>query len=724
METERTPPARLSSPEDLRHGAPLPEAPPEWLQPAMAVNGIGSFAWDIREGTIDWDALASRILGVRSDELGRDPDRLLQLLEPADADLVVERVKRAVEEESQVGAYLRLTAPEGEQRSVRFRARVIRDPDDDLPIRMIGFVWEAEAEQRKRHRNDRQLAARHARSDFLQEASRSLAEATTVYDVARVFSRLPFPDSAPDGRVLALLDGGRMEVVDLPTEGEQPVRVMNGAGLDAPHPGVTAVREHQPVFLDSPEQYQREYPDAWPYAEAFGRRAWAFLPLLVGGRVLAVCMVSYLHEREFSEEDRALLTTVAGLIAQALGRARLHDAEHELATGLQQVLLPRRVPQIPGLHTAVRYLPAGSGLHIGGDWYDVIQVPGGRTVLVVGDVQGHDVHAAGVMGQLRVALRAYAAEGHPPEAVLSRACRFLADLDTGLFATCVYVDIDVARDTVDVLRAGHPDPVVRHADGSSTVRGVPGGLPLGVDPDESYPVTRIDLDPGDTLLLASNGLLESRRADPDAGVEHLREVLADPIEAFEQPAEEAADFDEPLGEAEHPMLEALADRIIDDAADEAGREDDIALLLMRWDAVPDGTGTRWLRRTVAQADLARISEVRADLREAAQRWNVADLADTAELLVSEVVTNALVHTDGDTVLTVQLSGSGGRRRLRVEVEDDSGQWLRRRTPGEQASSGRGLLLVEQLADAWGVQPKGDGKRVWFELSEDSTDLSN
>ncbi|MHA6759135.1 SpoIIE family protein phosphatase [Streptacidiphilus sp. PAMC 29251] len=331
----------------------------------------------------------------------------------------------------------------------------------------------------------------------------------------------------------------------------------------------------------------------------------------------------------------------------------------------------------------------------------MVPLPGGHVGLVIGDVQGHDVHAAGVMGQLRIALRAYAAEGHPPAAVMSRASRFLADLDTGHFATCLYVEVNVDYGAAYAVRAGHLDPLVRRADGSSAVQPVAGGLPLGIDPENSYPVTRFTLDPGEMLLLCTDGLVETRTVDIDEGMERLRLAIGGA-----QPQPQGPD-----------ALEALADRIATSAADSHERDDDIALLLLRWEG-PAEARPRQLRRRIPQADLQQISEVRGELRDAVRRWGVGDLADTVELLTSEMVTNALVHTDRDALLTARLyqeGGPAGPARLRVEVDDESDLWPKRRTPGEQASSGRGLMLVEALADAWGVDPRGSGKRMWFEL---------
>ena len=185
-------------------------------------------------------------------------------------------------------------------------------------------------------------------------------------------------------------------------------------------------------------------------------------------------MAGFTHPVTFTPDERSVLTTVARMLAQALSRAGAAETERELTDGLQRSMLPTLGPEIPGMTVAARYVPTGGGLQVGGDWYDMIALPSGRFALVIGDVQGHDVRAAGLMGQLRIALRAYASEGHPPDAVLSRASRFLhgvtndsaADLTDLRFATCLYVEVDPVSGVLDIARAGHPDPAIRMADGT------------------------------------------------------------------------------------------------------------------------------------------------------------------------------------------------------------------------------------------------------------------
>ncbi|MFI9272328.1 SpoIIE family protein phosphatase [Kitasatospora sp. NPDC052896] len=679
------------------------DSTPEWLEPAMAANGIGSFDWDIRRDVLAGDARACAILGLENGAFDGTSAAFLALLHPEDAPVVRRRVERAVAELGQCGAYYRTVFPGGELHAVRFRGRVLADAFG-RPSRMVGFVWDATVELRKRENAGRQAALREERSRFIKEAARALSEAVTVRDVARVFTELPLPGLPPDGLVLVALETGRLQVLGASGYTPEAVAAYDRTPLDPYQPTAEAIRRRVPVFIASQAEYQRRYPEAWPRAIGTGRSAWAFLPLVASGRAIGVCVVSFDESRELDADERTLLSTLGGLVAQSLARARLHDAEHELAAGLQRVMLPRTVPAVPGVTTAVRYLAAGSGLQIGGDWYDVVPLPGGHVGLVIGDVQGHDVHAAGIMGQLRIALRAYAAEGHPPAAVMARASRFLADLDTDHFATCTYAEVNVDYGVVYAVRAGHLDPVVRRADGTASVVSVVGGLPLGVAPDQEYQVTRFSLDPGETVVLCTDGLVESRTTDLDSGIARLCAAAAGDLGPF-------------VHGGPGP-LEELADKITARAAaDSTEREDDIALLLLRWDGPQGGQAAQQLRRRIGQADLARVAELRGELRDALRRWGVAELIDTAELLASELVTNAIRHTDRDAMFTARLyRGDGREPRLRIEVEDESDLWPKRRTPGEQASSGRGLMLVEALADAWGVEPRGSGKRMWFELS--------
>ena len=303
--------------------------------------------------------------------------------------------------------------------------------------------------------------------------------------------------------------------------------------LDTDYPAAEVVRTGRAVYLSSPEAYKDRYPATWPLAQRVR-------PPVLGvpaadrrgphdGRLDGGASPT---RSAFTPDERSVLTTVARMLAQALSRAGVAESERELTDGLQRSMMPTLGPEIPGMSVAARYVPTGGGLQVGGDWYDMIPLPGGRFALVIGDVQGHDVRAAGLMGQLRIALRAYASEGHRPDAVLSRASRFLhghrpTPRTTRTPATCASRPACTSRSTrrpgsLDIARAGHPDPAIRMADGTVLTRPTAGGLPLGIDPDADYPTTRLVLEPGETMLLCTDGLIETGGHDLDTGWQRIR----------------------------------------------------------------------------------------------------------------------------------------------------------------------------------------------------------
>lgn len=328
----------------------------------------------------------------------------------------------------------------------------------------------------------------------------------------------------------------------------------DGVGLDARIPGVETLTTGRPLFFESMEKLADAYPGI-PMDADVGARA--FLPLIASGRPVGSCILGFDQPRGFSPEERTVLTALAGLIAQALQRAQRYDTEAALARGLQDALLPHRLPVVEHVDTIGRYLSGTQGMEVGGDWYDVIET-GRGLALVIGDVQGHGVAAAATMGQLRSAVRAFGLSGHDPQEIMSATNRLLIDLDPGQFASCCYVVLDPATGFAQAVRAGHPQPVLRHPDGRTEVLDLPGGVVLGVDPEASYPVTDLRLEPGAVLALFTDGLVEKAGTDIDEGIERLRSTLA---------------------EVGHAPLAETADRVIGRAGQDEDRPDDIALLL-------------------------------------------------------------------------------------------------------------------------------------------------
>ncbi|MCX4644284.1 SpoIIE family protein phosphatase [Streptomyces sp. NPDC055059] len=722
----------------MRTGDPLPP-----VGDVLAALDTGVWRWDNRAGLVTFDAEAARLLGLPASRVTLTEAAVRSRFHPVDWNEIYGVVQLAVAEGTLAEARLRIMDDQGVViRTVRSRSKPLVHGDSHA-YELIGTLQEvSEPSPGSAARTPVTGDWRRSREAFLLDAGRALAEAGSTEEVLRVAAGLSMPGFSPDGLAVFGVGGDRLTVIG--HHGHEPGEEgpFTDMPLDTDYPAAEVVRTGRAVYLSSPEQYRLRYQAAWPLAQRFQRQSWAFLPLIVAGRTIGTWMAAFAYPVSFTPDERSVLTTVARMLAQALSRAGITESERELTDGLQRSMLPTLGPEIPGMSVAARYVPTGGGLQVGGDWYDMIPLPTGRIALVIGDVQGHDVRAAGLMGQLRIALRAYAAEGHRPDAVLSRASRFLYGVTDSItygstggpgkgvekgseagdprFATCLYVEADPKTGILEIARAGHPDPAIRMTDGTVLVRPTAGGLPLGVDPDADYPTTRLTLEPGDTLLICTDGLIETGGHDLDTGWARIRGIL----EEHGGHGEHATDPDrlEDLADAlvravhgpfSHYTTGPLADR----------REDDIAVLLLARTGLPEApVPARRTAMTVAQAEPERVAAARQHLRELLHDWTDEDQVDSAVLMISEMLTNVLVHTDGDALLVAEVAG-GPARRLRAEVADASDHLPHRRHPGELASSGRGLVLMELLADRWGVDPKGEGKSIWFELYESSADVS-
>ncbi|MCT2541701.1 SpoIIE family protein phosphatase [Streptomyces atratus] len=685
----------------------------------LAATATGLWRWDNGSGTFTLDAEAARLLELPAGGGVFRESAVRSRFHPIDWNEIYGVVNLALAEGTLAEARLRIVDGTGRVlRTVRSRSKPFPPERPGGARRVLLGTLQEVAEP---HPGTTGAPAtvtgdwRRSREAFLLDAGRALAEARSTEEVLRVAASLSMPGFSPDGLAVFGIAGERLTVIGHHGHSVGDEDPFTDMPLETDYPAAEVVRTGRAIYLPSPEDYGRRYPVTWPLASRFGRRSWAFLPLIVAGRTMGAWMAGFKHPVSFTPDERSVLTTVARMLAQALTRAGVAETERELSLGLQRSMMPTLGPDIPGMTVAARYIPTGGGLQVGGDWYDMIPLPNGRIALVIGDVQGHDVRAAGLMGQLRIALRAYAAEGHRPDAVLSRASRFLSGLtdayedgeETGpRFATCLYAETDPETGTLDIARAGHPDPVVITADGTAMIHQTEGGMPLGVETDADYPTSRLTLEPGETIMLCTDGLIETGGHDMFSGWDRLRPVLEQQTADLEKLAD--ALVQAVHGPTSHYTTGPLADR----------REDDIALLLLRCDG---GTRRRPAPRrtalTIAQAEPERIAAARQQMRELLHDWADPEQVDAAVLMISEMATNVLVHTDGDALMLAQATGEHGGRRLRVEVSDGSDELPHRRRPGEMASSGRGLVLMEMLADAWGVDPRGAGKSIWFELYE-------
>ncbi|MFG2989352.1 SpoIIE family protein phosphatase [Streptomyces sp. NPDC048257] len=384
----------------------------------------------------------------------------------------------------------------------------------------------------------------------------TLTEAAHAQDVVEKAADQLVPSLGAHAMALLAEQDGRVRIVGHRGYSAQHVAELDGTSTSADTALTHILRSAAPLFFGDVGELLAAHPDA---AIEDGMAAWAFLPLIASKRPTGCLVLGYAHPRTFAPGERAVLTSIAGLIAQALDRARLYDAAHQLARSLQTGLLPHTLPRVPRLEVAARYLPAAYGLDIGGDFYDLIRIDDTTVAAAIGDVQGHNVNAAALMGQVRTAVHAGA--GAPPEEVLARTNRLVTDLEPGLFTSCLYIHIDLAGHTARLASAGHPPPVLRHAGGTTEMLDLPAGLLLGIDPGASYTAVEIPFCPGDLLALYTDGLVEA----PGRDIEEAIDAVA------------ACIHDAP----EHLPLADLADELIEHAHRDAPRTDDIALLLLR-----------------------------------------------------------------------------------------------------------------------------------------------
>ncbi|MEU9318343.1 SpoIIE family protein phosphatase [Streptomyces sp. NPDC048295] len=662
----------------------------------LAMNRTGSFEWDVEAGTLDMDDAGLLVFGLDPKTFDSRPETVLDRLEPSERTRLDVAIVEAIESgRSSYSVHFRVPMDNGRDQWTHIQARILRS-EDGRAHRIVGVVQDATAEVTHSAFVLDLEKRRQRQTSIVERTTSALSRAVTVDDVT---AALTGPGGlarlGADGLSLGLVENTTLSAIALSGDSMEAIGALGNAGLDRRFPLADTVLSGRPRFLTSVSALTRRYPVLAPHADRMKFRAAAYLPLVAQARSLGTLALFYRENTSFNADERNLCLGLAAIVAQSLQRAKLFDEEREFATGLQAAMLPRRIQEIEGGEIAVRYHAAWSGRQVGGDWYDVIGLPKNRFGIVVGDVQGHDTHAAAIMGQLRIALRAYAAEGHPPSTVLARASRFLAELDTDRFATCTYAQVDLASGTVRVVRAGHFGPLIRHMDGRVGSPQVRGGLPLGISTDfldEEFPETRLDLVPGETLVLYTDGLVEEPGADIDAGVQTLiNEVGAGPESA-----------------------QALADHLSDRLWERWGSGDDVALLVLRRSPDPGSPRAPRLHQYIHQADPEGLSDARTIVRQALTDWEMAELADDAELVTGELLVNVLLHTEGGAVLTLEVLPEPVRR-VRLSVQDRSSAWPRRRSPGETATSGRGLLLLDAVATRWGIEPRGEGKAVWCEI---------
>ncbi|MFY7568913.1 SpoIIE family protein phosphatase [Streptomyces sp. WI04-05B] len=428
------------------------------------------------------------------------------------------------------------------------------------------------------------------------------------------------------------------------------------------------------------------------------------VPMVAHDTVVGLAQFSRTKGSEpFGERDRALAWELAARTAVSIDNARLYRREHERALILQRSLLPPGDPEASGLDIACRYLPGNAATEVGGDWFDVIELPGNRTALVVGDVMGRGLRAAVAMGELRTAVRTLALLDLEPAEVLSaldeiarglgtpggvqqatRAARQPrdADLSEVYLATCIYAVYDSVTRRCTFANAGHLPPVLVEPGEDALMLDVPPGMPLGVG-GEPFEEVEVELPEGSLLALYTDGLVESRDHPLDEGLQAFVGALRDPS----------------------PQLEDVCDHVLSTLDTHHG-EDDIALLMARVQGLPEDSVGDWTLPREPRS----VGRAREYTRTQLTAWGLEPLIDTTELLVSELVTNALRYGEGEIRLRLLLD-----RMLVCEVWDAGLVQPRRRRARDTDEGGRGLQLVGLLSAAWGSRRTPRGKTVWFEL---------
>ncbi|MER6957229.1 MULTISPECIES: SpoIIE family protein phosphatase [unclassified Streptomyces] len=492
------------------------------------------------------------------------------------------------------------------------------------------------------------------------------------------------------------------------TEAEGPLmlrRVAQRAAEGVPEPATRPQELHT-------------WPDGTPPARALltGRpvqhrsgpagAAHATLVVPLRARDSALGIAQFVRHRDpsaFDDEDLLLAQEIAARAAVAVDNARRYTHARSAALTLQRSLLPRHTARQSAVDIASRYLPAGGQAGVGGDWYDVIPLSGARVALVVGDVVGHGIHAAATMGRLRTAVRTLADIDLPPDELLTHlddvVLRLSAesstdpdtDADAGtdtdgeeIGATCLYAVYDPVAGRCTLARAGHVVPVVVAVDGTADLLELPAGPPLGLG-GLPFEAAEIDLPEGSVLALYTDGLIEARDHDVETGLALLRQTLARPS----------------------PSLEATCDAVLDTLLP-TRPEDDVALLLARTHILGGDHVVSW----ELDADPAAVSQARSDVARQLGVWGLEELAFTAELVVSELVTNAVRY--GRPPILLRLIHD---RSLLCEVSDTSSTTPHLRRARVLDEGGRGLLLVAQLAEHWGTRHARCGKTVWAELGD-------
>jgi PAS domain S-box-containing protein len=654
----------------------------ERFRTAFANAPIGIGLIDIDGRWLEVNGSLSTLLGYSESELvGRMPWELSHPDDRADERKGFQQMVRGGAKS--YAAEKRLVHRDGQTVYVLLSVSLAHDADGEPR----GGIWQvvditerrqAELERSERMREQAARAEAEAVADTIQKIQRvtdAALEHLALDDLLRELASHIADILQVESATIFLLESGDEYLTVGATAG---LGVLADGKLQIPVGETFAGRvaaAGRPEVMDDAESAPAD-----PLLDGKGVTGMLGVPLVVEGRVSGVIQVASVAGRRFTREDESLLQLVADRAALAVEHARLYARELGIVETLQRSLLPESLPQVPGLLTAARYMPGGPGADVGGDWYDAISLDGGRLGIAMGDVVGHGIGAAALMGQLRNALRAYALDGNSPAQVVEKLDRLVQNLEAGRMATLVYMVIAPDLGSVEFSSAGHLPPLVLGPDGSAVY--LEGGrtLPLGVMPSAEYPQADAELEPGSTIVLYTDGLVEERGASIDRGLDALKEAVS--------------------GGPTEP--EALCDHIVATLLADRPATDDIAVLTVR--TVPMSAERLHL-------DLPTNPKALGTLRRTVGRWLEplgATTVESNDIQVSchEACSNAMEHGYRFREATVDVNAEFDGSEVLLTIAD-SGGWREKR----DSDRGRGLDLIRALMDSVEVDADDGGTVV-------------
>ena len=620
------------------------------------------------------NSAAARVLGHDPDDLvGRTAADVL----PAEAAREVMRNDAEVLSSGRAQVFEEVLPVDGSPRTFLSTKSPYLGPDG-RPAGLVGVA---------RDITDRKRMEGHQR--FLAESSAMLDASLDPAETLQNIASLAVPGVADVCVIDLAEDGGALTGVAVAAsdpaiaEGLRDLRSRFPLDPDGRHPVARVLRSGRAQLFEQLEPIFGEIAQSEEHL-AFARRmryrSAIVAPLTARGETMGtISLIRLEGGLRYEEDELELVRDLGRRAAMALHNARLYEREHSVAETLQRSLLPEVFPEVPGLRFAARYLPGGAGVDVGGDWYDVIPLPGGLVGLAIGDVAGRGLRAASVMGQLRTTLRVWAVERVPPGEALERVDRVFQRIDEGELATLLYLTLDPYGGEVRYSSAAQPPALLIHPEGGAELLEEARSVPLGAVPDAHYGEARIEMPPGSTLLLYTDGLVERPGESIDAGLERLR------LAAESGP-------DEP---------EELLDHVIEKALGGNDRPDDVAALAVRLMPV----------RETLDLSLPSVPDSLVRVRRELRPWLAAQGVEGAALddinvACNELVANAVEHAYGLDDGRFQVRGARDGDRVLIRVRD----WGRWREP-QGSGRGRGLPLVELLMDTLDVQRTDDGTEV-------------